>query len=293
MAYLGVFSLGAILGYFFFWLRMKFKEFLALNYRKIKSTKHFKEIQIKSEEKDKPLTSLSHFHFRPNTHDERIFDCVNKHNEYRLPNEFEQTDVVIDIGAHIGSFSYACLSRGAGKVYAYEAFSDNYKLAAKNLRRFNKRLSINQFAVWRSDKRGEVLHFAQSTDTENTGGGNVWASSKGVEVQTISLDEILSTTKGSVTLLKLDCEGSEFPILFTSKLLGKVNAICGEYHEMGGEYDKNEIPKQTRVDGYDKFTADELTKFLDKQGFDVTCTRSLNADGTMSSLGLFFAERRL
>lgn len=293
MVTFGVFSLGFFLGYFFFWIRLKWIKFLELNYRKVKSTKNFKEIRIRNEEKDVESSSILDFQFRPNTHDKTIFDIVNKYNEYRLPSRFDSSDVIIDIGAHIGSFSYACLTRGVGKVHAYEAFVENAELASKNLKQFGKSAVVNQCAVWRSDRKGETLFFTESTDTQNTGGGNVWANKKGIAVPSVTLDEIISQIGKSITLLKLDCEGSEFPILFTSKRLNKVNAICGEYHEFGGEYDKNQIPEQMKINGFERYTIVELTKFLEDQGFEVWNTRSTLPDGTPCNLGLFFAERKL
>jgi hypothetical protein len=35
-----------------------------------------------------------------------------------------------------------------------------------------------------------------------------------------------------VRLLKMDCEGSEWPLLYTSSELDRVQAVCGEYHEI-------------------------------------------------------------
>lgn len=232
------------------------------------------------------------FHFRPNTWDQNIFDCVNKHNEYRLPNVFEPTDVIVDIGSHIGSFSYACLTRGAGKVYSYEAMPANYELTRDNLEQFGDKASVQHAAVWRSDKQVDILHFSESTDNKNTGGGNVWSNDSKTSVPALSFDKILETIDKPIRLLKLDCEGSEFPILFTSQRLGQVQAICGEYHEFGGQYDQNIISESLKVKDYTQYTIRELFDFLVKEGFDVVFTRSFDPTGTPCNLGLFFATRR-
>jgi len=50
--------------------------------------------------------------FRDGTLDQAIFNAVVRFNEYRLPERFVPTDIVIDVGAHIGSFAQAVLSRG-------------------------------------------------------------------------------------------------------------------------------------------------------------------------------------
>ena len=55
--------------------------------------------------------------FRSGTLDEAIFNAVVGFNEYRLPDRFVPGDIVIDIGAHIGTFAQAVLARGCENVY--------------------------------------------------------------------------------------------------------------------------------------------------------------------------------
>jgi hypothetical protein len=43
--------------------------------------------------------------FRSGTLDRLIFDSVVALDEYRLPERFEPVVVVVDVGAHIGSFA--------------------------------------------------------------------------------------------------------------------------------------------------------------------------------------------
>ena len=237
------------------------------------------------------MKPLSNFSFRVGTWDTTIFDIVNTHNEYRLPDSFLPTDTIIDIGAHIGSFGYACLTRGAGKILAYEAFEENYKLTKDNLEQFGEKSQVNHAAVWRSDKHVENLSFTASHEAQNTGGGNVWSEGGTITVPVISLDLILMCRLKRIRLLKLDCEGSEFPILFTSRYLDKIDAICGEYHEIGGKFNPIPIPEHVKVDGYNEYTIEVLKEFLNKQGFTVEYTRSKDSTGKETNLGLFFATR--
>ena len=103
-------------------------------------------------------------------------------------------------------------------------------------------------------------------------------------------DEIINEASESgrkrVKLLKIDCEGSEFPILFTSQTLHLIDDIRGEFHEYGGDHDPHSIPENARVEGFDRFTIEELTKVLEREGFTVTSERSGD-----TNLGLFFATR--
>jgi FkbM family methyltransferase len=234
---------------------------------------------------------MSHgFEFRPGTMDEAMFHYILANDEYHLPDAFGPDDVVIDIGVHIGSFCYKALQRGANHLYGFEAEPSNYQCAARNLRAFGDRVRVQHKAVWRSDRPVEALYFTSSEDKANTGGGNVvWADS-GPAIPAVALDDVIREVtkngKKRVRLLKIDCEGSEFTILMTSRMLHLVDEIAGEFHEFQGEYDNNPIPERAKVGGLERFTIAELTEALQKEGFRVTSERHPN-----TNLGLFHAVR--
>lgn len=227
---------------------------------------------------------------RSSAQDIHIIHEVAIHNEYRLPDAFGHDDVVIDIGAHIGSFSYAALRRGCRHVHAFEADRSNSECAARNLKAFGQSVRVHHKAVWRSDRSGDVL-YASGYCQGNSGGVNVFLSNSGAKVETISLDDLLRTAtqkgRGRVRLMKIDCEGSEYPILFTSRLLHLVDAVCGEFHELNdGVYDHTPIPPLCRVGARESYTIGELVRFLEAVGFRVEWQRKGE-----SSIGLFFATR--
>jgi len=233
------------------------------------------------------------FQFRSGTLDEDIFHCVCEANEYRLPEAFHPDDIIIDVGMHIGSFCYAALSRGSNHVHGFEAELSNYESAVRNLRPFANRVCLHHKAVWRSDSDVHSLRFFGSRDRSNTGGGNVVFAAGECEVEAIPFDEvILAVTDGGrkrVRLLKIDCEGSEFPILLTSLYINMIDHIIGEFHEFGGDYDPYKVlPEGTRVPGFERFTIVELSGVLRRAGFDVTWERPPE-----SNIGLFFASRRI
>jgi|GEM_PF-419871 tRNA (mo5U34)-methyltransferase len=229
------------------------------------------------------------FAFRPNTLDAQIFDSVVNHNEYRLPASFGSEDIVIDIGAHIGSFSYAVLQRGVKHVYTFEAERSNYERVLYNLRDFSDRVTVMNKAVWRSDKPVEYIYFQASADERNTGGGGVVFADNTVRVDAIAFDEVmrLATEDGKrrVRMLKIDCEGAEFPILLTSKWLSQIDCICGEFHELASEIHPYDIPEHARVPGFDEFSAEKLAEYLEQAGFHMVFERAHN-----SHMGLFFAR---
>lgn len=234
---------------------------------------------------------MSHpFVFRPGTHDEAMFRHLATHDEYRLPAAFDPEDIVVDIGVHIGGFSYQALSRGAGRVHGFEAEPSNCAVAAQNLAAFGDRVRVRNQAVWRSDRPAGRLSFTYSEDSANTGGGSVVWESDGPGVECVPLDaiidEITENGRRRIRLLKIDCEGSEFPILLTATKLDRIDRIAGEFHEIGTPRNPQRIPEQARVPGVDAFTIEALDEALRRAGFVVAWQR--HGD---SSLGLFFAER--
>lgn len=234
------------------------------------------------------------FQFRPGTCDEEIFRAVVKGNEYQLPESFATTDIILDVGTHIGSFSYACVLRGSCNVHTFETCKENHECARRNLASLGARVEAHHCAVWRSDRKHETIYFNELQQVNNAS-GNVM-SPAGTPVKAVGLDRIIRhvTEKGRrrVRLIKLDCEGSEFPILLTSKMLHLVDAIVGEFHNITDEHEPwhpfHHIPENARVDGFERFHGDVLAEKLRADGFSVR----LEAHPIIPRLaGWFFAER--
>jgi FkbM family methyltransferase len=230
------------------------------------------------------------FIFREGTMDAEIFNSVNTHNEYHLPDSFDADDIIIDIGMHIGSFCYAVLQRGSKRVYGFEPSKDNYECAVRNLQLFRDQVHLHQIAIWRSDRKEDRLRLAPSNNQANTAGGSVIWSHGEEEVRAVAFDDVIHeiTDNGNqrVKMLKIDCEGAEFPILLTSKMLHLIDTIHGEFHEMAGDYDALTIHEHSKIPGFDRFSIVELTNVLEQAGFKVTATRYSD-----SNLGFFYASR--
>src|SRR5918912_1408302 len=219
---------------------------------------------------------MSEFIFWPDTSDSWVFEEIYTRNEYRLPDNLSPHDVVIDVGAHLGIFARAVLERGCRRVFSVEADSENYALAAGNLKSYLEEglVSLAHAAVWRSDGNDDVLRFSgypACGQVTNTGGGDVIWSEDGPLVPKIAFDELMHEAalngNGRVRLVKLDCEGSEWPILYTSETLHLAEEICGEFHEIGGAGDPRRSPYSIR--GQDTFTAPQLARLLESNGFHV------------------------
>ena len=127
--------------------------------------------------------------FRSGTLDQLIFASVVADNEYRLPDRFEPEDVVVDVGAHIGSFTHAVVLRGGQQIWSIEPDRANCALAAEHLRPYADQgyVRLIHAAAWRSDPNDDELRFdgyhafPQSypgmEGVLNTGGGSVCGAS--------------------------------------------------------------------------------------------------------------------
>jgi FkbM family methyltransferase len=249
--------------------------------------------------------------FRNGTLDRAIFSAVVEFNEYRLPDIFAPGDIVIDVGAHIGAFAEAVLSRGCRKVFCIEADQTNCEIAAAHLRQYieNGHVQLVGAAAWRSDCNTDELYFdgyqpfpksfIGMEGIVNTGNGSViWGG--GQHVAKVAFDDIVDRVteggKNRVRLLKLDCEGAEWPILFTSQRLDLIEEICGEFHEIGGEFLEISEERPTKAPIFSlgntgKLTVDVLIRYLRDAGFTVVHHRHTRPTGAVEGLGLFFAKR--
>lgn len=198
------------------------------------------------------------------------YSCVVE-NEYRLP-PLKPEDVVIDIGAHIGGFSYQAHMQGSRQVYAFEVDPWHIEGAQGNLAGLDG-VNLFHFGIVRSDREhgGTVKysnHWSLFTQT-NT-------ESQAYDVPALSLDEILNDFE-TVRFLKIDVEGSEWPILYTCTQLAKIQEIAGEYHTTVGWTDDTLPPKSPQA----------LLAFLRTHGFKT----AEFVEGGGPDIGLFYCRR--
>jgi FkbM family methyltransferase len=186
---------------------------------------------------------------------------------YRVPF-FCENDIIVDIGAHIGHFSLTACKRGAKKVIGFEPSIKSFNQAVLNTRSQSDKVKIRHMAVWRSDIN-EGITYKSSKDGHMDlclirGGGDTL-------VETTSLDEILKDIE-KVRFLKINCEGSEYPILLTSKLLfDKVEEIAAELHRYPIEQILLKIPEnEILLNGWNwRLTPEGLVDYIKSIGYQV------------------------
>jgi FkbM family methyltransferase len=192
--------------------------------------------------------------------------------------------VVLDIGANVGTFALAALRRGAGSVFCFEPDADNFRQLSENLSAFSDRVRLHRCAVWRSDRSITTTLSLHNPDCpENTGAIQVTTVPTQQTVPARAFDLLLAEIAGEhghIDLVKFDCEGAEWPILYTSRLLDRIDRICGEYH-------LGEWSEVFRVAGLD-CVPEALAHFLERHGFAVEISPHPDAP---QRLGHFFAAR--
>ena len=168
------------------------------------------------------------FRSRDGTSDYHILDAVNTQNEYRLPDRFSPDDLVIDIGAHVGTFTFSAWRRGSRNINCYEANADNFAQLSTNLSSLTG-ITKHHTAVWSERK---TLWCRLDQKAEGNYSRSAWykvgEDEVGSPVNAISLDEIIAGRR--VAFLKLDCEGAEFPIILNCQSLHLVSRIAMEVH---------------------------------------------------------------
>lgn len=218
---------------------------------------------------------------RPGSSDLHIWREVFIRDEYRVP-PLSSSDIVIDVGAHIGAFTCASLARGAGRVIAFEPDADSFSLLALNTKNYlnackgSGTVELNNVAVWRSDKQqplritsvrfNSILHSyhhaAQCT---------LFNDADTIPVESVGLDAVLERFT-QVALLKLDCEGAEWPILLTSQKLNKVARLLLEAHSLPWKIaESGRAAPSCVIDEFGSYTVGDLKDWLRKAG--LVCVR--------------------
>lgn len=172
--------------------------------------------------------------FRPDTWDSNIWNSIVHSNEYSIHGDWPH--YVIDVGGHIGSFSYFISTKKARRIVVIEPDPDNYNLLVINLRdQINNNIVVPIHGGIGASSNKLSLH---SRINDNTGGMSYIESSDG-PIDSYSLDDLLNILPKDNTpvLLKIDCEGCEYPALENCSQLHRINAIVGEFHVRG---DKNQ-----------------------------------------------------
>lgn len=140
--------------------------------------------------------------------------------------------VVIDVGAHLGAFSLYAASRGARITYAYEPDAVLYDTLLRNISHngLENRVRATQAAVIGSGPN-EVTFYPEGNASGHI--GKRADDTDGVTIAAVSLANIVAENRiERVSVLKLDCEGSEYDIIADTPrdVWDRIERVCLEYH---------------------------------------------------------------
>lgn len=174
-------------------------------------------------------------HLSDNPHDAITLMVIFCRREYGtiLPGS-----IVIDIGANIGLFSLYAARQGAKKVYAFEPNHQAYLTLCKSIESNKLDDVIIPFNLAVSSKDNDVVLIPKASSPYNVikSRSEVVAVDNFDEIKTISLSTILASNNiQSCDLLKMDCEGAEYDILFnlSGEVFSKIDNIRLEHHKGG------------------------------------------------------------
>jgi FkbM family methyltransferase len=206
------------------------------------------------------------------TTDEDFVHNILVNEEYNPAGyEISEADTVIDIGGNIGTFSLLAARRASkGRVFTFEPVSENYQLLLRNIR-LNRISNIvpNKLAVL--DERKKVTIYLNAS---NTGCHSVFRS-YGTNpahwfevVDAVTLRDVLEENHiDRCHFLKLDCEGSEYQIIYglPKEYFARIDRIAMEYHTTNSE----QVGAQ----------ADQLVAYLQRVGYRIDAYLSYGGGG--------------
>jgi FkbM family methyltransferase len=194
------------------------------------------------------------FRVRRYTSDGSCVVDVTRENEYFKHFGIMPGDVVVDIGANIGSFSvYAAWLQPTARVLAVEPLQANFDLLKRNSE-INGLGNLEAIRCGVMGKAGEITIYHGQDDAEGSSSvvkSGIVDESKAEKVPCISFAELLDKVP-RVDFLKIDCEGAEFDFIpdAPSDVLRKVRKIAMEWHDVRPDLTHKDLVRKLESEGF-------------------------------------------
>ncbi|MFH0820317.1 MAG: FkbM family methyltransferase [Candidatus Peregrinibacteria bacterium] len=178
-------------------------------------------------------------------------------HQYRFCDEVirKATNPIIDIGGHLGFFAlYAALLNPNVPIYSFEPHEGNFTLLKENLKQ-NHILNAHPRQLAVSNAVGQAELYLSQEDLNHSTTCAIEPTGATQKVQTTTLERIMEKNGiGRCDLVKMDCEGAEFEILYNTPktIFDRIPHIFLEYHDW--------------VEGQ---SSEKLKQFLKNQGYRV------------------------
>lgn len=171
----------------------------------------------------------------------QVVQQVLSGNEYPLPQFTlrESPPVVLDIGASVGAAAvYFKLNLPAAEIYCFEPHPRPFAFLEQNVAKFSKVHAL-PYGLY-ADSRNVKLYDGKLGSVTNSIVRNQLTGGQGTNVRLLNAAEELARLQiEAVSILKLDTEGCELPILRAlQEFRSRIDLIYVEYHS---ENDRREI----------------------------------------------------
>ena len=180
---------------------------------------------------------------------------------------------IIDIGAALGDYSvWAAAQTPHGRLVAVEPYPPSVDLLRANLKR-NHITNAEVFSGAIASNSGSTTLAVEDRRVVQNSTANRALSDRKVSVETLSLEDLLDRFRlDHCDYLKMDCEGGEYEILFSTsaKTLTHFDRICMEVH-----------------DGMTVHNRDEMAAYLEKAGYAVR----IEVNPVHQELAYLYAEK--
>lgn len=219
--------------------------------------------------------------FKLDDSDPSVEGCIKEiiyNNEYKLEKFIDIHNSILDIGANCGICSII-LARQNPKaiIYSFEPFPKSYNLLLENIK-LNNISNIISFNFAVSGVSNEILklYLHPSCSGANITGKNIELKEyfnkeiEAIDVKTISFDDIITNNNiTNIELLKIDCEGAEYDILYNSIKFKQnyVKNLIGEFHNLEYNNTSNYEPYnlfdycKKNINGYISITLLEISNY--------------------------------
>lgn len=186
-----------------------------------------------------------------------FYECCIRQDYFPEELEIGPGDQILDIGGNFGAFSLLAARRVGpeGCVHCYEPSP----VSAERIRGHiacngARNIRLAETAVGGAADEIELhLHRKSALSTTKADiDGRSSEDLKSINVQQITIDDVLKGLPGPIALVKIDCEGSEYEIVeqMDPSDLARIRAIVIETHTVPGR-DRREILSKLRENGFD------------------------------------------
>lgn len=182
--------------------------------------------------------------------------------DYEFGENTNEKINIIDIGANVGYFSlYISKKFPNAKIFSFEPFPDTFVRLNEHFSG-NKVKNVTPFNLAVSDFDGKSKFYSFEWTGCNTliDGEFDESQSKVTEVSCVKFDRLRELTGAEkFDYAKIDCEGSEYPMLLNSsdEAIKAVKKYIIEVHN-SEKYSKDDLVKKFRSLGYTVSTTDNL-----------------------------------